>query len=117
MGEEICINGLAASNDYFLLKRGFVHPFRGFRVDVAAKLSEQDPMFADKKALMRGMTARRFRIPDSMNDPEFMNYVMFLRYFTWSGSRENLQLLRQNEIARKTNMKEPFNESTAFLGT
>ena len=47
-------------------------------------------MYADKKALMRGIDTRRFFIPGTIMDPEFMNYIMFLRYFTWNGSRENL---------------------------
>lgn len=47
-------------------------------------------MYAEKKALMRGIDARRFFIPGSINDPEFMNYIMFLRYYTWTGNREEL---------------------------
>ena len=68
-GEEISLKALSPYNDYFLLKKGFVHPFRQLRIPVTAQLSQSDPMFNEKRELMSGKSARQFYIPKTLNDP------------------------------------------------
>jgi len=60
---------------------------------------------------------RIFSISKDMNDPAFMEYIQFMRFYLWTGSQQELNDMRANEIARKQHFKIPFNDETAFQGT
>jgi len=120
-GEEVCLRGTGTGNDYFLMKKGAVQPGKPTRLPFRIELSQQDPMWQQKSQAM-GVGggkpgARVFHLSSNLNDPQFMEYVHFLRYFLWTGTPAELKALRAAEIARKQAGRIPFTEETAFLGT
>jgi len=59
-------------------------------------------MYNAKKAAMNGKDSRIFQVYNNINDPQFMELIMFLRYFMMSGSPEVFARMRASEIQRKT---------------
>jgi anthranilate/para-aminobenzoate synthase component I len=51
---------------------------------------------------MNGKDARLLMIYNNINDPQFMEFIMFMRYFMMSGSPETFANMRKAEIQRKT---------------
>lgn len=56
-------------------------------------------------------------VTNNMEEEQFQNLIFFLRYFMFSGTKDELVLLKKNEIDRKLQNNIPFNNDTAFDGT
>jgi len=56
-------------------------------------------------------------ISSRFNTENFMNLIFYLRYYMFSGTKDQLVLLKKNEIDRKLEHKIPFDNETAFDGT
>ena len=100
-GEEICLRGVTNGNDYSLMKKGFVNQRKPTRLPFQVTLSKEDPMYKAKVAAMNGKDTRLLQVFNNINDPQFMELIMFLRYFMMSGSPETFARMRAAEIQRK----------------
>jgi len=59
-------------------------------------------MYNQKVQAMGGGSDRRlFQLSGNINDPHFMEYIHFMRFFLWTGPVEELQKMRAAEIRRK----------------
>jgi|APSaa5957512535_1039671.scaffolds.fasta_scaffold35699_1 hypothetical protein len=47
-GTEVSMRAPMPHNDYFLLKRGCIHPGRETRIPVIVRLNEADPFYSEK---------------------------------------------------------------------
>ena len=99
-GEEVCLRSVAQTNDYFLMKKGMSHPLKPTKIQLPITLNkDKDPMFNEKVAIMGGkFNSRTFSIGKNMNDPYFMDYVNFMRFYLWTGSQQELNRMRAMEI-------------------
>lgn len=80
-----------SNNDYFLLKKGYIHPTRETRIPIVVRLNPEDPLYTEKlNAMMNQFNQRSFFVSDNLNDPEFMNLIFFVRYYMLSGTKENI---------------------------
>jgi len=59
-------------------------------------------MYQLKVEAMGGKSDQRiFHLTRNMNDPQFMEYIHFMRFYLWTGSAEELKNMRAREIQRK----------------
>lgn len=60
------------NNDYFILKKGYIHPLRETTIPIRVALSPQDPLYREKCSLIgnQGMD-RTFMVSGNFNTENF----------------------------------------------
>jgi len=58
-------------------------------------------MYKQKVAACGGRSSRLFQLSGNINDPQFMEFIHFMRFFLWTGTVEELSNMRAAEIQRK----------------
>lgn len=51
-GEFVNIPAPSPNNDYFILKKGYIHPLREHTIPIVVALNAQDPLYREKCSLI-----------------------------------------------------------------